>query len=119
MLADHLSRDRGSEFLRACAAMGYWAEGVLASRHSNAGHVRHIGKAFADCTDGDGPGLGKGLLQMLSVSYPRATLDYDLPEEYVDRLDEIRDHRLRPSSMRTAMCGQRRSGLLLLHASLP
>ena len=40
----------------------------------------------------DGPGLGKGLLQMLSVSYPRATLDYDLPEEYADRLDEIRDH---------------------------
>ena len=103
VLADHLSRDRESEFLRVCATMGYWAEGVLASRHSNAGHVRHIGKAFADCTDGDGPGLGKGLLQMLSVSYPRATLDYDLPEEYADRLDEIRDHRLRPSSMRTVM----------------
>ena len=108
-LADHLSRDRESEFLRAAASMGIWAEGIMAQCGPYRGTVRGLAKGRRDCVNGDGPaGIGKGILQRLSVHYKRTTLTEGMDDDYVDRLNEILDNRLRPSSMRTVEGARRK-----------
>ena len=99
-LADHLSRNREAEFLRAARDGGFWAAGVCPSRHPRAGHVRQLGTGYSSNTLRDGPRDGANALRA-SITYPRADLYTGLPAETLPRLDEIMDNRLRPSSMRT------------------
>ena len=106
-LSDHLSRDREAEFLAAARSSGLWAEGIMAECGPHRGTVRGLTKKYRDVVNGDGPsGLGKDILQRLSISYARTTLIKGMDSEYVDRLHEIMDHRLRPSSMRTVRGGR-------------
>ena len=106
-LSDHLSRDHEAAFLEAARFSGIWAEGIMAECGPHRGTVRGLTKKYRDVVNGDGPsGLGKGILQRLSISYTRTTLIEGMHSEYVDRLHEIMDHRLRPSSMRTVRGGR-------------
>lgn len=107
LLADHLSRNREGEFLTACAARGHWGAGA-GVRHPQAGHTRCLGKGERSDVAGDGPGLGKGIAQLLSVTYPRASLWADLDAETAHELDEIMDQRLAPSSMRTVNAAKKK-----------
>ena len=100
VLADHLSRNREDEFLEACKMMGHWGGGS-GIRHPQAGHTRCLGKGEKSDVAGDGPGLGKGIATVLSVTYPRASLWADLEKDTADSLDDLMNHRLGPSSMRT------------------
>ena len=98
VLADHLSRDREHDFLAAAAALGFLADGVdvtcVASRT-----LRQLGPGYASNNLRDGP---RGwTAQQVSVTYGRTDLYRGLPARHADRLDEILDNRLRPSSMRT------------------
>ena len=102
VLADHLSRGREAEFLHAVHACSFLLDGVRLNRHADAGSVRCIGKHHSASTDGDGPsGIGRGIAQLLSVSYPRASLYANLTPEYRARLLELMDQRLSSSSQRT------------------
>ena len=60
-----------------------------------------MGKGEKSDVAGDGPGLGKGIATVLSVTYPRASLWADLEKDTADSLDDLMNHRLGPSSMRT------------------
>ena len=95
-LADHLSRNREGEFLRAAAG----TIGATLTRLADAGQVRQLGTGYSSNSLRDGPATGSIVLQS-SVVYRRADLYTGLPEDMRDRLDEVRDNRLRPSSMRT------------------
>ena len=96
-LADHVSRDREAEFLRAAAgSLG----NVTLQRLAGAGQVRQLGEGYSSNNLRDGPATGS-LVIKASVTYKRASLYAGLPEELHERLCEVMDNRLRPSSMRT------------------
>ena len=98
--ADHLSRNREQDFLDAARLHGFWPAGVTPMRLSGAGQVRQLGTGYSSNNLRDGPSAGAIAIRT-SISYPRGDLYNGLPEELVERLDEVMDNRLRPSSMRT------------------
>jgi hypothetical protein len=54
-----------------------------------------------------GAGIG-GDAQLLSISYPYATIYQGLPPQLIERLDEVMDNRLAPSSRSRVMTGYNR-----------
>ena len=113
--ADHLSRGREADFLEAVLARSFLVEGAVLRRDPRCGEVRKLPDYSVDvvatalraleegnCANNlrDGPG-GHRALQSDSVSYPRTTIWYGMPPGLVERVDNLMDNRLRPSSWRT------------------
>jgi hypothetical protein len=114
-LADHLSRDRESDFL--AQASDFVLPDFPLSRHSDAGRtvtfvestygdamsaLRQLLKEYRSNDNGDGPARNgsRNDAQVLSVPHSFASIYDGLLPEYQDRVDELMDNRLRPSSMR-------------------
>lgn len=123
-LADDLSRDR--EELFVSRAYDFVLPHFPLFRHPDAGRVvtladndyldamkvlRQTLKVYSSNYIADGPSRGAGVggdAQLLSISYAPASIFDGCPPEYLDRLDEVMDNRLRPSSMRKVVVGFRR-----------
>jgi hypothetical protein len=123
-LADDLSRDRELSFISR--AYDFVMPHFPLVRHPDAGRVvtlaandyldamkvlRQTLKQYSSNYTGDGPSRGAGVggdAQLLSISYAPASVFDGCPPEFLDRLDEVMDNRLRPSSLRKAVAGFRR-----------
>lgn len=111
-LADHLSRDREEEFLAGVGQAGFVRPGSPLVRSQGAGAVvnfsdgdpgmaalRQLLRSYSSNTMLDGPsGRSRGDAQVLSVSYPPGSILDGLPPELEERLSEVLDNRLAPSS---------------------
>ena len=123
-LADDLSRGLVSKFLEN--AHDFVLPDCVCVAHESAGSVatladcdysvamaalRQTLKTFRSNAIGDGPSRGAGVggdAQLLSIPFDRTSIFDGCPPELVDRLDEIMDNRLRPSSLRKAASGFKR-----------
>ena len=123
-LADDLSRDREQSFISR--AYDFVQPHFSLHRHPDAGRVvtladndyldamkalRQTLKQYSSNYTGDGPSRGAGVggdAQLLSIRYSYASIFDGCPPEFLDRLDEVMDNRLRPGSMRKVVAGFRR-----------
>ena len=112
-LADDLSRGRVDSFLARVHEPGYLAPGAFLFRHPQAGRVvmfggpdaradpmtalRQLLKSYSSNYTGDGPSR-VGDAQHISVPYLRASIFTGLAPEFLERIDEVMDSRLAPSS---------------------
>jgi hypothetical protein len=122
-LADDLSRDRLSSFLRREDELAaFLFAGAVLQCHPQAGRVlgfddprydgmqalRQLLKYYSSNYGGDGPSRGHGVggdAQLLSLRYSQTSLFEGLPPEYHERLDEVLDNRLALSSRDKMMTG--------------
>lgn len=120
-LADALSRNREEEFL--FRAYDFVEAGARLLRCADAGRtvtladndyidamsaLRQLLRSYSSNYTGDGPVRGAGVggdAQLLSIQYPYASIYEGCPLDCLDRLDELMDNRLRPSSLRKAEHG--------------
>ena len=58
------------------------------------------GRQFSSDEDGDGP-PGRGVVQELTVTYPRASIYDGLPDGLAEEVDDLLDNRLSTSAMRS------------------
>ena len=127
-LPDHLSRDREVECLRAAFESGFWPEGLIPLRHSEAGetrtfsedesrggtrfsleflpHAQFVYGGGASSTGLEDPqirlrGAGPRMTFNSTVPYSRASLFQGLPPGFEPRVEQILDNRLSCSSWRT------------------
>ena len=118
-LADHLSRNREGEFLAGVRDSGFLQGDASLSRAADAGRVvtfsdadpgmaalRQLLQSYSSNVSLDGPNRGHGIrgdAQLLSIAYPPGSILDGLPPELEDRLSEVLDNRLAPSSRQKIM----------------
>ena len=114
-LADHLSRGRLSEFLRAVPSSGFIPSNVYLFCCPDAGRtvtfdygngsmaaLRQLLDTYSSNVSKDGPSKGPGVggdSQLLSIPYSRANILAGLPPRFLERFDQVMDNRLADSSM--------------------
>ena len=121
--ADDLSRNREAHFLSIAYDFVHWNGGRLLQRHPEAGRtltladnvyanssraLHQLLRSYRSNDLGDGPTRGAGVggdAQVLSIPFTWTSIFDGLPPEMLDRLDEIMDMRLRPSSLRKVRAG--------------
>jgi hypothetical protein len=114
-LADHLSRDREWDCLRAAFQSMFWVDRLIPLRHERAGEVRTFGSdqrvthnflphAQFEYGGDTGTRLRGGAPRMTfnsTVPYARASLFEGLPPGFEHRIEQVLDNRLSSSSWRT------------------
>ena len=114
-LADHLSRGRVAEFLRAVPTSDFISSDIFLFCCPDAGRtvtfdygngsmnaLRQLLDTYSSNVSKDGPSRGAGVggdSQLLSIPYSRANILAGLPPRFLERFDQVMDNRLADSSM--------------------